>query len=314
MKRTAYFISILCLGMLMLYAFPLKAGMNDDFEKYIGKIVFSPDYISIENFNNNLLKDTFSLLDDLHMRVFMKETLENVYSSNDYPYDFYSSKYRYNYALRLLDNEQPVATWYFEMPPHDFSNTTTFSMTLSTTSEVEKEHNSIIVNQWADAVSGLEPGEHHLKLELVPLNIDIVDSEVPTIATGSFDLMINKENKKKFLEAHTTDIPPSTVINHAVEQMILDASNKIIPDAKPLRAFITDINEDWTYSADDIGNILYRHIIASVVYKMPDGTCQVESGVYSQKHEGYGEFGPMFFTKPVEGYFDYTIPCEKVIF
>jgi len=313
MKKQVKFRKYLYLAIFAVLITTLAAKRFDGFEDYIGKIVFSSNSINLENFSQDNLKKEFLLTDELNMRVFMKKPLEKIYAANHYQYDFYNSKYTYNYALRLFDNGDLIANWLFEMPPGDYKNAVSYAMILSTGNPDEKRHASIIVNQWADALSGLEPGKHELKLEMVPMNIDIVDREVPVLASGIFYLSVDKESKEKFLETHTTDLPPAAITNPAVEQMILDASNKIIPNARPLRAFITDLKEDWTYSTDENGNILYRHIIASVVYKMADQTCWVKSGVYSQKHEGYGDFGPMYFTKSLEGYYNYTIPCSKVI-
>lgn len=314
MKKINSFKRYLCLAVFAIFVTTAKANRLDNFEEYIGKIVFSSGSIDLENFRKENLKKEFTLNDELYMRVFLKKTLQKTYQDNEYQYDFYNSKYSYNYAMRLYDNDTLIANWLFEMSPDEYQKVISFAMILSTDKPGEKRHASIIVNQWADAISGLSPGKHHLKLEMVPLNIELVESKVPVLASGSFYLNVTKESKKIFLETHTTDLPPATIVNPAIEQMILDASNEIIPNAKPLRAFITDLNEDWTYSADENGNILYRHIIASVIYKMPDQTCWIKSGVYSQKHEGYGDFGPMEYTKLTEGYYNYAIPCKKVVY
>ena len=313
MKKPVKFRKYLYLATLTVFITALAAKRSDDFKEYFGKIVFSSNSINLENFNRDNLKKEFSLTDELYMRVFMKKPLEKIYDANDYHYDFYNSRYTYNYALRLYDNGDLIANWLFEMPPGDYKNAISYTMILSTDNPAEKRHTSIVVNQWADALSGLDPGKHELKLEMVPMNIDIVDRKVPVLASGIFYLSVDKESKKRFLERHTTNLPPAAITNPTVEQMILDASDRIIPNAKPLKAFITDLKEDWTYSTDENGNILYRHIIASVVYKMADQTCWVKSGVYSQKHEGYGDFGPMYFSKSLEGYYNYAIPCNKVV-
>jgi hypothetical protein len=59
-------------------------------------------------------------------------------------------------------------------------------------------------------------------------------------------------------------------------------------------------------------NIVYRNIVASVILKDLDGVCKVKTASYGQKHQGYGDFGPLIFEKYVKGYYDYTIPCDKV--
>jgi hypothetical protein len=184
---------------------------------------------------------------------------------------------------------------------------------LSSNNPKEKRKNSDFANEWVNIVSTLKEGKRTFDLEIVPINIDLVGNIHPILAKGSFTIDIKKDKVDKYLELRTTDLPPATMINKPVEDKIVVASDGIYPYATPLRAFIADVKEDWFYATDEFGNILSRHIIASVVYRMnTSNKCWVKTGFYSQQHQEYGNFGPMKHYKETNGYYDYQIPCWKV--
>lgn len=314
MKRKAILIFL-----LTLLISPISYGQYNDelnkelFNEYKGEILFSENPIDLSSYSETDFQTDFQLMDDLYAQIVLKNTLENVYKEHNYVYDFNNPKYTYNYALRLNVDGKKAAQWNFELNKSYFTRAVTFDVVLSNNDPKVKRNHSDFVNDWVQVVSTLPEGKHKISLEVVPLTMDLVGNRLPVIAQGEFKLEIKKSKVEKFLASRTTDVPPATLINKGVEEKIVQASEEVYPYAEPVKAYITDVKEDWTYGTDENGFIRSRHIVASVVYQTEtNNSCWVKSGLYSQQHRGNGSFGVMGHAKEVTGYYDYQIPCWKV--
>ncbi len=309
---------ILSTSLIWMTIFALQAQYNTDInqeilKKYKGDILFSKTQIDLNTYKETSQPVEFDLLDNIYAQVVLGKTLSQIYSEHNYVYDYDNTRYDYNYAMELYVDGDKKARWLFELPENFYKYALTFDLYIANDDPQIKNDYSFFVNQWVNIISQLKEGKRKMRIDIIPLTMDMVGDDLPVIASGTFILNVDKDKMKEFVERKATDLPPATMVNKYIEAMILRASEDIYPHAEPLRAFITDIDEDWKYSTDENGNILYRNIVASVVYKInTSNQCWVKSGIYSQKHQGFGSFGPMNFYKETNGYYDYEIPCSKV--
>lgn len=316
MKNILYIVAVV--SCMQLFNNELSAQYNEEltqaiFKEHAGEILFSTSPIDLEKFSEKDAKNNFTLEDNIYAQVILKESLAEIYKSKNYKYDFNNSSYSYNYALELnVDNERK-ARWLFELPENHFKNALTFDLVLSTSNPEIKREKSTIINEWVYTISSLKEGKRKMSLDIIPINKDIVGESLPKLALGEFVLQVDKSKVNDYISRNTTDLPPATIISKPIENLVMEASRDAYPYATPLKAYITDLKEDWTYSTDEDGNILSRHIIASIIYRMvTSGKCWVKTGIYSQKHQGYGNFAPMIYYKETNGYYDYQVPCSKV--
>lgn len=311
--KIIYTILFCLLGLPVLLAQYNKELSGDVYKQHRGEILLSDTEVDLADFNEKDIQNNFDLMDEIYGRIILEKSLAEIYKDNNYVYDFNNSRYDYNYSLLLFVDGEKRAGWLFELSENYFNYALSFDLVLSSRDKDEIRNNSDFVNEWVHIISTLKAGERKLRLEVVPLHVDVIGDVLPVIASGSFTLNVQKDKIDDYLAERTADLPPVTMINKSIEEKIVAVSDDIYPYATPLRAFITEITGDWTYSIDDYGNILYRHIIASVVYKFSmTNDCWVKTGLYSQKHQGYGNFGPMLYNKETNGYYDYQIPCWRV--
>ena len=295
--------------LLLIFAVPVLFGMYPIKEQNTsGKIVFMEE----DNVTATQGKETFDILDNIYVNVFLNNPLSYYYDQNDYMYNFDLKRFFYNYAIRIYDNDELKGQWLYEMPPDDFKTLQQLHFPLATDKEFEKRLYGNMVNAWVDLVNNMETGEHKIRMTVIPLYEDIKDKNPPIIAKGSFKLDVKSSQRSAFIGKYKTDLPEATIISPAIEEQIMDASENVIEGAEPIRAIITDVTGDWGYTYDEHGNIIYRHIVASVVYRLRSGECWVKAGYYSQKHKGFGNFGVMTFARDAEGYSDYEVDCDVV--
>ncbi len=273
-----------------------------------GEIVF----LTKDNATATEGTDAFNILDNIYVNIFLNNPLSYYYDQNDYTYDFELKRFYYNYAIRVYDGDELQGQWLYEMPPDDFKNLQQIHFPLATDKEYEKRLYGNMVNAWVDLVTNMEAGDHKIRMTVVPVYEDIKGKSAPVIAEGSFNLDVNSSQKSAFVDKYKTDLPEATVISPAIEEQIMDASENVIEGAEPIQAIITDVTGDWGYTYDEHGNIIHRHIVASVVYQLLSGDCWVKAGYYTQKHKGFGEFGVMTFGRDAEGYSDYEVDCGTV--
>jgi hypothetical protein len=296
----------------------LQAQVGEDFgaelfKENTGKIIFSNKIINLTSYNGDDSQENFDLLDEIYALAILKTTLAQSYKDNKYEYDFDNNYFAYNYALILYVNEDKKAQWLYELSETYFNDAYTLDLVLSSNDPIEKRNNSDFINDWISIISTLKEGKNTFKLEIIPLNVSIVGDKHPVLASGTFTLNMEKAEMDNYKEKKTTDLPPITMVNKSIEEKILVASKGIYPYTTPLKVFITDIKEDWSYATNDIGNIVGRQIIASVVYRTnTSNKCRIKTGIYMQKHQRFGNFDPMEHFKETTGYYDYQIPCWKV--
>lgn len=305
-----FFLGTFSLGHCQLQS---REELNSQvFDTYKGKILFSTSKLDLDRLKGAAIKNNFDMMDNISAKVILPKTLGQIYKDRKYVYDFNNDSYTYNYAIRVSVDGEKKARWLMEMGPDFFRYGLTMDLVLSSDDAEMRRQYSDIENEFVPMLAGLKAGERNIRLDLVPLNKDLVGDETPVIASGTFTVMVTDAQKGKLLAERTTGLPPATVENPMVEEEVLNASKDIYPYTDPVRAFITDVNEDWTYGTDEYGNITLRSLVASVVYRSEaSDKCWVKSGLYFQRHEGYGNFGPMEFSKETNGYYDYQIPCEK---
>jgi hypothetical protein len=314
MKRLVMSLSmIIFLGVTLL-----QAQYNEDFsgeiyKKYKGQILFSSKEIDLNTYSEKDIQNSFEVLDEIYAQVLLDKTLAESYKDNEYTYDFDDNRYTYNYALRLTVDNEKKEEWLFELSEKYFQYALTFDLVLSSNDQEEKRNNSVFVNDWVSIITTLKEGKRKIQLDIIPFNIDLAGATHPVLASGSFTLNIVKDKMNTYLKQRTTDFPPVTMVNESIEQEILKASKDVYPYTTSLKALITDIEGDWSYATDESGYILSRQITASVIYHVnTSNQCWVKTGIYYQKHQGFGKFTPMQHFRETLGYYDYQIPCWKV--
>ena len=285
-----------------------------DNTKNKGKIIFSDSDVMLKEVSFETSKNNFKLLDDLYARVLLTEPLSYYFDKYNYDYDFNAKKYTYNYALTIKVDGKEYSKFLDETTEEGFKTVRTLAFPMATSETALKRNYSGLINYWVDIAGDIGNGKHTVEIELVPYTIELVGEKLPVLASGKFVLHVEAGDMEQFIAKNELDLPEPTMVNPRIEDKIVDASSSIIRRAKPVKAVITDVTQDWNYTYDENGNILYRHIVASVVYKLRDDKgCIVNSAIYTQKHQGYGNFGPMTFSKDAEGYYDYNIPCDVAL-
>jgi len=301
---------------ILLITFALGANGNDNSgqqDELLGIIVFDTVALDLEPVEERQSIESVNLENDIYAMVYLKKALGEYYEDLNYEYDFELKKFDYNYSMDLYVDDQLMARWYNEIDPvEEFNTTTTFPFILATKSD-EKMDFSSNVNDWVSVITDLEPGEHDIRMEVIPVNIETIDEEQPKpLAAGSFTIQVDEEKKLNYRENFTTSIPEPTMVNPEIEEMIEHASLNIFVDAQPVKAIITDNRGDFRYTKDERGAVLYRDIIATVVYKMREGDCWVKTALYNQPHQGSSEFGTMKYSKTMQGYYEHEVPCWKL--
>ncbi len=285
----------------------LNAGMYD---RHKGEIVFSKNILEDGFQKNEKKSEKFNILDDIHARVYLRKPLGYFYDSLGYDYDFELEKYDYNYIVRAFIDGELVAQWYDEMrPASTFEKRLAFSFTIASSKSLYRRGYSDIVNDWVEIIAGLPEGKHNVRLAVLPANIDVIEStNLLVVAEGGFVIDIDKKDKTRFVNTRTTQIPPATFTNEEVEEQIVEAASGVY-DGEPLDAVLIDPNEDFTYTRDNNGNILYRNVIAAIMLVNLDDQCEVQSAHFTQEHRGNAQYEDMRFSEDAEGFYEYQIPC-----
>jgi hypothetical protein len=292
----------LCLGFLTLV--PLQAGSP-------GEIIFSSSKAAIKKNGSVITEREFEVMDELYLSARLAEPLQAVYNSLNVKYDFRDASMNFNYALRIYIDGEREDTWMFEMPADDFRSLEELVFILNTPDEQEQRKFSYTIGNWKKLVSGLQPGTHRVRIELVPLNTLIMDEQVPVLASGSMKLKVDLRELEDFSREIPVELPRPVMVNSELEKDILSASENVYLNLEPRLAIITDAGGGWSFGSDEQGNILRRYIIASVLYRNTlAGDCVLRSAVYYQDHKGYGTFGDTFYLKPAVGYYHYALPCD----
>ena len=272
-----------------------------------------PAIIELPSFDKTKIKDSFSLLDDLYARVYLTEPLAKIYDKYHYTYDFKDEICKYNYALRIYADNSLKLQWLDLLDQNEFENSTSMAYAFASSNEALSQRFSILIDDWVELVKQLKPGHHTIRIDMVPLNRDNGDTGLPVIATGKFTLTVNDDDMTAFRMLKEPELPEATLKSTALENEILVASKAAFINAVPVKAIITDVKGDWTYSRDDMDNITGRQIIASVVYTVPpEGKCYIKTGQYYQSHQGNGIYDKALFVREVPGYFDYEVDCNSV--
>lgn len=279
----------------------------------MGIIVFDTVALELEPIEERQSIGSLDLEDNIYAMVYLEKPLGDYYRELDYEYDFDLKKFDYNYSMDLYVDNELMARWYNEIDPEDeFNTATTFPFVVATTTNDKMDFSSNI-NDWVSVITDLEAGEHDIRFEMIPVNIETVEEEQPEpVATGSFTIKVEEDKLSEYRDEYTTDIPDPTLVDAEVEEMIEHASLNVFVDAQPVKAIITDKRGDFRYTKDERGVVLYRDIVATVVYKMREGDCWVKTALYNQPHQGSGEFGTMKYSKTIQGYYEYEVPCWKL--
>ncbi|MCB2222488.1 MAG: hypothetical protein KQI35_19045 [Bacteroidetes bacterium] len=280
-----------------------------------GKMYFTKNAKAFESerFDTTFASDQFSILDDIYIRAYFKKPLRKIYDEFNFVYDFEKQYNLYNYAIRIYADGQLKLQWLDELNPKDFQNKTSFQYTLSSSNEALKQAYSSIVNDWTDLVIQLKQGEHQIKFEMIPLNRDLGTEVLPVISQGVFTLKVDTSKFETFKKRKSTSLPESTLQIPGIEESLLEASTVMYDDAVPVKAIITDVNGDWTYSRDQFGNITGRQIIVSIVFAFPQRKmCLLKTAMFYQSHQGNGVYDNPIFVKLVPGYYDYEVNCNQM--
>jgi hypothetical protein len=293
-------------------------------------VLFSTTPIDEANYNQDQLAEDFDVMDNLYVGVFMNNSLEHYYKQLNWEYDFADENqaykdidYRfnfpdieqnYNFALRIFIDDELAARMLYEMAQDDMANRRALTFALATDNDKDKRKFSSTVNHWNNIVTDLEPGTYNIKIDMVPFNKIVTEQKLPVIAQGEFTLDIeNEEQLTEFSNERTSELPEVTVINPEIEQQILDASENVINNSRPIKAYIVEADGDWNYVQDEFNNVKYRDIVATVAYEMENGTCFLNSARYMQEHQGGGNYSIMRYAEDADGYYDHAIPCSKVV-
>ncbi len=247
--------SILCaLAVFILFTGPVLANMPGS-GKYAGKIVFAESWIPKEDPDESEFRTGFSLMDNIYARIYLDEPLGDVYEKLGYSYNFNEMKYTYNYAIRMFVDDELTARWLYEMDEEPFRKQTTFNLVIASDKDDKLFYNWI--SEWIQEVERLGHGTFRIRLDVIPLYSDIVnspDKEPVSLCSGEFTYRIDSTRMADFVREKMPGLPKATVINPGIQESILDASTSVYAGAVPVRAVLVDVNSDWRYNVDEFGN------------------------------------------------------------
>ncbi|MCB0807053.1 MAG: hypothetical protein KDC05_14745 [Bacteroidales bacterium] len=284
-----------------------------------GTIWFSPDKLMMgkSGIDTSKALTNFTLADNLYAVVIVNKTLKAYYDELDYSYQLNDNPEkefnRFNYALRFYVDDALMLQWLDNMNTKDFEFATSYFFPLITDNKQIQSEYSSLVTDFEEMILKLSEGEHSFRMELLPINGENIKTDVPVLAKGRFTLTIKESDLKTFESSKTITLPEATLKSSGLEKQILLASKAVYENAEPVKAIITDVKGDWTYSRDAHDLITGRQIVASVVYVFPlKEICYIKSGQYYQSHQGNGMYDDVLFVKEVPGYFNYEINCDLI--
>lgn len=303
------FVVTILMAIVSLMTYTAK-GQGKDVDK--GVIVFDTEPISKTEAEKPGEVKTFNLAGDIYGRVFLQKALADYYNELGYEYNYDQEKHSYNYGIRIKVNGLIMAQYLDELIPKDlFYNKLTFDFALSPSGELERKF-AVVQEDWVEVIKNLEEGTHEVKIELLPYHQDNVDGYVQVIASGKFNIKVDKDKMNEFLSKNFVGLPMPTMTNEDIEQKIEDATTHIYFGMEPIDAIIVDKDANWDYMVDDHGMISARTIVAAVVLQDKNANCYVKTGLYRQKHLGNGKFGKVFFSRKLVGLYDYQLSCDEV--
>lgn len=303
------FVMSMLMAIVMLMTYTAN-GQDKEVEK--GVIVFDTEQISKTEAVKPAKVKTFDLTDDIYGRIFLAKPLADYYNELGYDYQYDNEKYAYNYGIRIKVNGLIMVQYLDELIPKDlFYNKLSFDFALSPSGEMERNF-AVVQEDWVEIIKRLEEGTHEVKIELLPYHKDNIDGYVEVIASGKFKINVDKDKMSEFLSKNFVGLPMPTMSNEEIEQKIEDATIHIYYGMEPIDAIIVDKDADWDYMVDNHGMIMARTIVAAVVLQDKSANCYVKTGLYRQKHLGNGKFGKVFFSRKLDGFYDYQLSCDEV--
>lgn len=284
---------------------------NDLHAKYAGDIVFAAEEIDFDNMESGILKEKFSMLDNIYARVFMEKPLAEYYEDFNWSYNFEDEKYTYNYITDIYFDGKKMISWLDEMPADLFRKNTVLDIVIAP-SERDRLRYSVIANDWADVISELEDGIHEVRVEFRAKNVENPGLMKDPVSTGKFDLKVERDKLPAFKEKYRVGLPEASIIAPEVEEGILVASKNMYENMTPVKAVIIEPTGEYQFQRDPNGNVLSRSFIAVVALKAFNGNCYVRSARYKQDHRGNYQFDDVRMSQKLEDYLNYQIPCENI--
>jgi hypothetical protein len=299
--------------------------MGDLASKYAGKIVFSEQQLTFARTNEDMLKSSFQMMDNIYARVFLKKTFEEYFDEYDYKAEFITGASqevfhtpkpgsRQQYKLLITIDNTYHAVWLDRLQGDEaFRNYTTYQFVLLP-SERQQEEYARMANWWVNLLARLSPGEHTVRLELIPVDPAHLTDRSPVLAKGEFTFTIEEGRINEFVDEKAPGLPEATMVDATLEgrmQALIAAAHD-----EEYAAFgdviITDINGGWNNIYSEGGQLLSREIVASYLVKDFEGKCWVQSKTFAEnwleEEEAFDDFN---IRGVPNGYYHYQILCEK---
>lgn len=288
-------------------------------------IVFSDQPLSYAATKEGVLKGQFGMDDNIYARVFLKKSFSEYFDEYGYTAKFTTGPSREvfttpvpqtnkQYKIKVTIDDTYEAVWMDRVQSEmAFNNIRTYKFVLIP-DEAHQTKYAAIANWWVNLLSRLSPGQHTVRVELIPVDAAHLAQGYPVLAEGEFSFIVGEGQKEEFIRTQAPGIPEATMkdkeLEKKMQEKLLQAlGNEYIAIGGVV---ITDLNGGWSTVYDKNGKILNRLIVASYMVKDFSGKCWILSKTFKQEWvEGEAGFGELQIQGTPDGYYDYPVLCEK---
>lgn len=273
---------------------PSNLSMHD---KYVGKIVFSDQQLTLENTSEDLFKSSFSLGDPIYARVFTSNSVGN--------YVLYNSKYgqtkegatsnmRHSYTIYYYLDGKQILGW---EQNNDYNLRDVNSWQRYVLLPNSSESYDLDGEERRETFNSLAPGVHKVKVVIWAGERESLASIKP-IAEGEFDLNVGSESKvkigKKWSDYTNGDMAKDPKVKGKLTELYTEyLKNKY--SGYTIKEI--QINSDG-YGIRKDGNNIPEHryvIVTAHAIDNKSGKCYALFVNYAQDYAGGGTYSEQYY-------------------
>jgi hypothetical protein len=266
-----------------------------------GKIVFGPKKLAADNESAGALATTFTSLDGLGARLYLKHSVRNTLATIGWGKDVGTKPYTINFSV----DGKEFRTTSEKLDGDDARKKTTWGVTLAPSNKDEENDNPVITHKFAYVVSTLKPGKHEIKLDAY------VGGKGPQrlpLASGSFTLDLTAAKRDAFAKAHGQQLPAKGSI--ATDKALYKQLKALVPaDVVTIRT-----PKVWEDRFDEFKRLTHHVTILVTGFKDANGECQMGTLMVEQPKTANG-WGPAKISTSEKHWFsiDRDLPCQNLV-
>ena len=272
---------------------PSKLPIHD---KYVGKIMFSDQQLTLDNTSESMFKSSFNLGDNIYARVFTSNAVENymLYENTNgvgQPKVMARENLRYSYTIYYFIDSVQIKEWE-QNNKGNLQGVNTWQRMVMLDPKSGQSYD-LSSDRQREALNKLSPGVHKVKVEIwggEGKNL----ATIKPIAEGTFDLNVMANSKIKIGKTW------AGISDGKIDQAIkTDVINLYAPDVKKnypgltFKEFKVPSN-DYAIQKDEYGRIRFRFVQAYAYAMDKNGKCFTYSCLYVQNYAGAGTYSPVF--------------------